>query len=172
LTALLTLDPGGSSGIALGTYSATEPYRRVASWQPRGGVLGFVQWWHTERPQYDEIVCEKFTVYQALKHDATQSLLIEGWLVGEGIMPAFPAPGWQEPSEMYFMAQSTDPLTLKKKKAQDWLKRYGLWATGKQYSHSDGADVNSATLHAIVALRRSNHLPTMKTYFAPRLVSA
>lgn len=165
---ILSVDPGGSSGIALGTYSATEPYRRAAAWQPRGGPLGLADWWREERPHYDEIVCEKFTVRQALSHDATQSLLVEGWLVGEGIMPPFPAPGWQEPSEMYFMAETRDPLTVKRKKAQEWLKQYGLWATGAAYGHVDGADVNSATLHAIVALRRSGHAPTLRAYFPPR----
>jgi len=168
MTLLLSLDPGGSSGIALGTYSATEPYRRIAAFQPRGGVLGFTQWWKSECPDYHEIVCEKFTVRQALSHDATQSLLIEGWLVGEEIMPPFPAPGWQEPSSMYFMAETKDPLRIKRKKAQDWLKRYGLWATGAPYGHVDGADVNSATLHAIVALREASHAPTLRAYFPPR----
>ena len=69
---------------------------------------------------------------------------------------------------MYFMALHSDPLKVKKAKAQAWLKRYGLWATGKQFTHTDGADVNSATLHAIVVLRRSSHFPTMRAYFQPR----
>lgn len=168
MTALLSIDPGLSSGIALGTYSPTEPYRRIASWQPRQGALGFVDWWRTERPEYDEIVCERFTVRQPLAHDAAEPLRVEGWLIGEGIMPPYPAPGWQEPSSMYFMANLSDPLRVKRRKAQDWLKRFGLWTTGKQFTHTDGADVNSATLHAIVAMRRSDHRPTLNAYFGPR----
>lgn len=168
MTTLLTIDPGLSTGIAIGTYSPTEPYRRIASFQPRGGVAGLVDWWRHEHPEYDEIVCERFSARQALAHDAVEPLRVEGWLIGQGIMPPYPAPGWQEPAEMYFMANQSDPLTLKRKKAQDWLKRFGLWTTGRQFAHTDGADVNSATLHAIVALRRSEHMPTLRAYFGPR----
>lgn len=168
MTHLLSIDPGKSTGVALGTYSPTEPYRRIASFQPRGGPLGFADWWRHERPQYDEIVVEKFTVRQPLKHDATQSLLVEGWLVGEEIIPPYPSPHYQEPAEMYFMALQSDTLAVKRKKAQTWLKRFGLWTTGKQFTHTDGADVNSATLHAIVAMRRSDHRPTLHAYFGPR----
>ena len=168
MTLLLSIDPGMSSGIALGTYSVTEPYRRIASFQPRGGARGFADWWMAERPEHDEIVCERFSVRQALAHDAAEPLRIEGWLIGEGIMPPYPSSHWSEPASMYFMALHSDPLKVKKAKAQAWLKRYDLWATGKQFTHTDGADVNSATLHAISALRKSNHIPTMRAYFPPR----
>lgn len=168
MTTLLTIDPGLSTGICLGTYSATEPYRRIAYWQPRRGVKGLTDWWEVEQPEFDEIVCERFTVYQALSHDSAEPLRVEGWLIGEGIIPPYPSQNWQEPAEMYFMAETKDPLRVKKKKAQDWLKRYGMWVTGAPVDHVDGADVNSATLHAIVAMRRSNHAPTLRAYFPPR----
>lgn len=170
MTYLLSIDPGLSSGVALGTYSATEPYRRVGAWQPRGGTLGFSEWWAREG-QYlepNEIICERFSTRQPLSHDAAEPLRVEGWLVGEGIMPPYPGSGWVEPAEMYFMAAPSDPLRVKKKKAQDFLKRHGLWATGKAYGHADGADVNSATLHAIALLRTRRHAPTLGAYSPPR----
>jgi len=162
MTRILSIDPGMSSGIALGTYSATEPYRRIASFQPRGGARGFADWWKAEQPEYDEIVCERFSVRQALAHDAIEPVRVEGWLIGEGIMPPYPAPNWQEPSEQYW---SSGSLQQKKAVAQSFLKKHSLWATGKQFHHVDGADVNSATLHALAALRRSRHVPTIKAYW-------
>lgn len=172
MSVLLSIDPGLSTGIALGEYTATEPYRRIASWQPRGGLAGFLAWWEQERPEFDEAVAEKFVPldHAAFGHtlDSTLPLVIEGAIVALGIMPSYPEGDWARASAQYFMAAPGDPLAVKKKKAQEFLKRHGLWATGKPYGHTDGADVNSATLHAIASLRRARHMPTLLAYSGSR----
>lgn len=38
---LISIDPGKSSGIAVGTYSDTEPYKRTHAFQIEGGLVGF-----------------------------------------------------------------------------------------------------------------------------------
>lgn len=40
---LITIDPGKSTGVAVGTYSDTEPYKLTHAFQIEGGVEGFVR---------------------------------------------------------------------------------------------------------------------------------
>lgn len=40
---LVSIDPGVSSGIAVGTYSDTEPYRLVKAFQVEGGLTGILK---------------------------------------------------------------------------------------------------------------------------------
>ena len=40
---LISIDPGMSSGIAIGTYSDTEPYKLTHCFQVKGGVEGFLK---------------------------------------------------------------------------------------------------------------------------------
>ena len=47
---LISIDPGVSTGIAIGTYSDTEPYKLTHYFQITGGVEGFLERFH-----YDEI---------------------------------------------------------------------------------------------------------------------
>lgn len=105
---LLTFDPGKSSGIALGTYSDTEPYRLVKVWQISGGIQGLLEWldqhWDTERKAWkssgeayiDEghfltVVAEKFVPIpgggfnQGL--DSSLPLVGEGFSLAEDLCP-------------------------------------------------------------------------------------
>ena len=41
VTYLLWIDPGMSTGVALGRYSDTKPYELVKAWQIPGGLVGF-----------------------------------------------------------------------------------------------------------------------------------
>ena len=43
MTALISIDPGMSSGIAVGTYSDTEPFQLTHVFQIEGGLKGFVK---------------------------------------------------------------------------------------------------------------------------------
>lgn len=40
---LVTIDPGLSSGVTIGTYSETEPYQRTHAFQIEGGLKGFLE---------------------------------------------------------------------------------------------------------------------------------
>lgn len=40
---LITIDPGKSTGVAVGTYSDTEPYKLTHAFQIEGGVEGFLK---------------------------------------------------------------------------------------------------------------------------------
>lgn len=40
---LITIDPGKSTGVAIGTYSDTEPYKLTHAFQIEGGVEGFLK---------------------------------------------------------------------------------------------------------------------------------
>ena len=51
---VLAFDPGKSSGIALLSYSETEPARLVKAWQFGNGVQGLLDWLDAHRPgDYD-----------------------------------------------------------------------------------------------------------------------
>ena len=52
MTYLLSVDPGVSSGIVLGTYSETAPYRTVESWQVGGGLQGLLDWLDTNTTRF------------------------------------------------------------------------------------------------------------------------
>lgn len=41
---VLSIDPGVSTGIALGKYSETEPFSLVDAWQFSGGIVGLREW--------------------------------------------------------------------------------------------------------------------------------
>lgn len=79
---LISIDPGKSTGIAVGTYSDTEPFKLTHVFQIEGGVEGFVrevdlfwsetrlpmnrfnvgtEWWDADRVEDDLVfIAEKF----------------------------------------------------------------------------------------------------------------
>lgn len=187
---LISLDPGLSSGIAIGTYSATEPYQRTHAFQIEGGLSGFLENSRVSENGYGDklfyvrhlgvaadicfgeeggltVICEKFTPRQSLTLASAEPLRIEGALVAQGVMPDY-TPGkknplWCQPAQQYFSG-GTD-LKTRKKAAYDFLRKHGLYLTGKQVGCKDAHDAMSATLHAISWLRRQRHEPTLKHYF-------
>lgn len=50
---LISFDPGRSSGIAIGTYSDTEPYRPAHIYQIEGGLSGFLNYVENEQDTDD-----------------------------------------------------------------------------------------------------------------------
>lgn len=200
MTTLISIDPGMSSGICVGTYSDTEPFQLTHVFQIEGGLRGFVKnvrmieetWgeycslsvaremfdlWNTYNfGSEDEevvtegvVICEKFTPRPNGKGGLTlpsvEPLRIEGYLVGNGIMPDYPDKHWRQPSSQYFMCP-TRGMTLpeKKKAANKWLKENGFYFTGKDVGCKDADDARSATLHALSYLRKF-HRPTQEKYF-------
>lgn len=55
--ALVTIDPGLSSGITIGTYSETEPYQRTHAFQIEGGLKGFLSRFSYD---YDSEYCTNY----------------------------------------------------------------------------------------------------------------
>lgn len=182
---LISIDGGMSTGISVGTYSDTEPYRLTHSFQIGGGVEGFLSQ-TTFRIDEDEgvdfvnlrdvritpnhmcpenttLIAEKFTARGggqgfALRTEHLEPLRIEGAMLAMGLNPH-----WVSPPQQYFAGGKSKP---EKKKAQHkWLKEHDLYVTGKMVDAPDADDVRSSIAHAIAFLVRERHIPTMKHYF-------
>lgn len=168
---ILSIDPGLSSGVALGRVPEGKPYELVKAWQASGGLAGVVGWlddlcakqndewpWTAMvdgRLMYLEeemtIIAEKFTPLQGtgfnLTMKAVEPLRIEGALVALDVMPDYPDPRWRRPQEMY----SYGGNSLKEKKAlgRKFLKDNGMYVTGKTVGQPDADDARSAIWHGI-----------------------
>lgn len=192
-TTLVTIDPGLSTGVAIGTFSDTEPYNRTHAFQIEGGLRGFLDnFWFEYDYMYadyrlevggtydcrydveDEMpvfVAEKFTprAGQGFSHTlaSTEPLRIEGALIALNLMPDYQkAEGnarWQQPAQQYFCGGSG--VTEKRKRAKAFLKEHGLYLTGKDVGQKDAEDAISATLHALAYMRSMKHMPTLRYYF-------
>lgn len=186
------VDPGRSSGIAIGYYSETEPWELIKAAQVTGGADGLIRFL-THGPIYiphrfagesayvsnanivggiawklTKFGAEKFVPYPTPGHsptlDSSYPLVVEGVLIALGLMPdQYPHPAWQRSSEQYPNGGRTK--VEKKKLRQQWLKQHGLWQTGKDVGQPDADDANSAIAHALVAMRKRNHLPTIRKYW-------
>lgn len=170
---ILSIDPGLSSGIALGFASETEPYSLIKVWQFGGGAKALAEWiedWKNRRtlngPLPDAInhtICEKFTPLQNagfnLTLDSVEPLRGEGVLLALGVMPDHPDPTWRRPANMYKYGGKS--LPEKKKRAYQFLKDNGMHLTGKTVGCPDAFDARSATLHGIAyAIDVLEHKPT------------
>lgn len=151
---MLSIDPGGSTGIALGTFSETEPYALVETWQPRGGAVGFLEWavdtdWFAP---LDVIVAEQFILRSAEKDNRVPN--VEPIRI-EGVMLAL---RW----DVQYQSR-----TMKSMVKDQVLKDHGLWQTGKKFGHTDGRDANDAIIHALAHLKNKRHLPSLRKYWGP-----
>lgn len=181
---LISIDPGKSSGVAIGTYSDTEPYKRTHAFQIEGGLLPFLnqvhyiedavhtlsicgEKWRTVWDKDWVFISEKFTPRQSLTLASAEPLRIEGALIARRIMPDYiqgkPNPLWNQPIQQYF--SGGHDLKSRKKAAYEFLRRHDLYLTGKQVGCKDAHDAMSATLHAISWLRRQHHEPTLRAYW-------
>lgn len=174
---LISLDPGLSTGIAIGTYSDTEPYNLTHAFQIEGGVEGFLD---NTFSGYDPglgfeytsicgveiedafVIAEKFTARGganafSYRTEALEPLRVEGAILALGIRPE-----WVSPQQMYFaQGESKSPVT----NAHRWLRENGLHVTGKDVGCKDANDARSAILHSIAWMRRQKHVPTLEAYF-------
>lgn len=183
---LISIDPGKSTGIAVGTYSDTEPFKLTHVFQIEGGVEGFLEkvtsyyderGWPEDRleigPEVFDlsdtgdkgsitVIAEKFSARGsankfAYKTGDLEPLRVEGAILALGITPT-----WVSPASQYFAGgESNNPTT----NAHRWLKANGLHVTGKDVNCKDANDARSAILHCISYLRRQNHIPTLQRFF-------
>ena len=162
----LAIDPGMSNGICEFVWADDAPFMVLRRFQFPGGAsaLRHAVRALTQEHTYDVLVVEKFTPRQNegfnLTRDAAEPLRGEGVLIGLGLEGLIQ---WAEPSQQYFMGGDT--LKEKKQRSRSFLKRHGLYATGKAFSQKDADDAISAQLHAIAWLRRQRHAPTITALF-------
>lgn len=183
---VLAFDPGKSTGVALGSYSDTNPYRLERAWQFSGGISGLLGWLgeHIKGDRFFvepresaitlslvTVISEKYSPIpgggfnQSL--DSTLPLVGEGVLIGWGLMPPYTPSEkrWQRPASMY--RHGGKNLAEKKKKSRAFLKKHGLYVTGSQVGQPDSDDAMSAILHALNYLTHTlHHKPTWDTYYA------
>lgn len=163
------VDGGLSTGIALVSYSDTQPLKVEQVWQVGGGVDGFLEWRReTDLHEHIRLITfysEKFTPRQALTLDAAEPLLVEGAMVALGLIPSYrqDKSRYQHPAAQYFTGGTS--LADKKKRSNAWLKAHGFYFTGKDVGQKDADDARSAVRHAINHARKRKHLPTLNAYF-------
>ena len=184
---VLSFDPGKSSGVALLSYSETEPVTLVKAWQVERGVVGLIEWvdnylyWDTRgledvRAIYTgedaftihRTISEKFTPLQHkgfnLTMDSMEPARCEGALIALDVMPDYPTPEWRRPVEQY--KQGGKNLAEKKKLSVAWLKKHGLDVTGSQVGCKDSNDARSAILHGVNYVATVvKHRPTWEAYY-------
>lgn len=134
---ILSLDPGGTTGVAQLSYSESEMPILDFVQQVEGGLLGFLGWWNSlESHHWDAIVCEDFVLRPSVKFPDLSPVYIIGALTAlTGIVTL------QSPS-------------LKPLCNDDVLKRMDFYTKGKPHG-------NDATRHAIIYLRHMKHKPTL-----------
>ena len=156
--AILSIDPGKQTGIALGIYG-DGAYQLLKVWQVADGLKGFIKWWNKHgnkviwfREWADrkpiKLVCEKFVLRSNQFVADTEPLLIEGALTalhdGEIV--------WQLRSDKSLVDDTV-------------LKQHNLWHTGKQVDWKDARDTNDAIIHALAYLKKNKHIPTLQKYW-------
>lgn len=179
---VLSIDPGMSTGITLGRFTAISPYERLDYWQIEGGLPGLREWFKVHDLQDEEyghswlygerrqevtdwnpvVVCEKFVPLPAprsFKLAELEPIRIEGVIedrFGDSVV-------WQRPSAMVLAGGETP--AERKRNSDDILRRGGLWLTGKKdLGLKDANDVNAAQKHALAYMTRINHQPTIEKY--------
>lgn len=170
---ILSIDPGVETGWALGAYGQSQPYELRASGQIIGGLAGFRRWFSC-RPDdrvwnaaLQDLICEKFVPLAgefSFTLDSLEPLRIEGYLIGTGRMPDYPAVCWQRASCQVLMGGKN--LAERKRNSDDLLKEHGLWQTGANLERPNANDANSAIKHALWYLKNTlAHEPTLDEYW-------
>lgn len=181
---LISIDAGKSTGIAVGTYSDTEPFKLTHAFQIEGGVEGFVrevdlfwsetrlpmnrfnvgtEWWDADHIEDDLVfIAEKFNARGqgngfSYTTESLEALRVEGAIIAKGLDPI-----WCQPAQQYFAGGESASSTTN---AHRWLKANGLHVTGSDVGCKDANDARSAILHCISYLRRTGHKPTIEKYF-------
>lgn len=164
MTLILSVDPGGNTGVALGFYDSTTPYRLVERWQVHGGLDGFIRWIEHECPDYDEVVVERF-IFSPDEAADFVGVPIEGvvaWDAHRRRARVF----WQDRRNKGDLIGYSAGATTKVKRQRerfDFLDRFGMFRAG-----TENDDSNDAIVHAIVNLKARRHMPTMRAFWPGR----
>ena len=164
---ILSIDPGQSTGIALGSYDAITPYQLVSRWNVLGGVEGFIEWWQENQDGEiaHELVVEKFHLDPTNQFSADLTpVAIEGALAAlnwdAGVEIAWQ--GRELKSALIGYPPEARTKTERQRVRFDFLDRFGLFAKG---AHND--DSNDAITHALTYLKRRKHAPTLMAFWPP-----
>jgi hypothetical protein len=141
LSAILSLDPGGTTGVALFEVTDIDEPELVWVKQIGGGLKGFLDfhWDQLEDMNIDKIVCESFTLREGIYGADLSPVYIIGAL--EALYPT---------TELIYQEPKLKPLC-----DNDRLKKMNLYLPSKPH----GMD---AIRHGIIYLRNSKHMPTLK----------
>jgi hypothetical protein len=140
VSAILSLDPGGTTGVAL--FEVTEEDAELI-WvkQIEGGLQGFLNfhWDVLEDMKIDRIIAESFTLREGIYGADLSPVYIIGAL--EALYPT---------TEIVYQEPKLKPLVDNER-----LKKMGLYLPSKPH----GMD---AVRHGIIYLRNNKHKPTLE----------
>jgi hypothetical protein len=138
---ILGLDPGGTTGWAIIEYDDSS-VKLIDKGQTKGALDGFLNDFNLEvLNQYDQIVCESFTLREGIYGADLSPVYIIGALQAL-LHNTGKIVNYQEPK-------------LKPLCDNDRLKMMGLYTAGQGHAMD-------AVRHAIIYLRNKKHLPTLK----------
>lgn len=167
--ALISIDPGVSSGVSVFTFSDTSPAELKDTLQFTGGAEALYSNLEGLNERYGgaDYVCEDFQARPQQGFGYTtkslEPLVCIGGLIALGIISRGNKRQLQSPILQYFAGGKSK---AEKRKAQHkWLRENGLYVTGKMVDAPDADDVRSSMAHAIAWFRRQNHTPTIEKYF-------
>ncbi len=137
MTTMLSLDPGGTTGVAIIEYG-TQSYELVKTLQIRNGLQGFLDfhWDELEDWEFDEIICESFDLREGVYGADLTPVYIIGAL--EALYPkALNKVIYQKPNQKSLCGD-------------DRLRKLGLHTPARPHA-------NDAVRHGIIYLRNKKH---------------
>lgn len=137
MTTMLSLDPGGTTGVAIIEYGKTG-YNLVKTWQISGGLQGFLDfhWDELEDWEFDQIICESFDLREGVHGADLSPVYIIGAL--EALYPrALIEIVYQKPSQKSLCGDER-------------LRKLNLHTPGRPHA-------NDAVRHGIIYLRNKKH---------------
>jgi len=142
---ILAIDPGGTTGIAIVSFSDNlEPVVSHHEQVPNG-LAGFIEWYKSNQHlTWDVIVCENFTLRINVKFPDLSPVYIIG---------ALEALEW--PTKIVYQSPAQKHLCDDKR-----LKLMGMHKPGNGHA-------NDAIRHAIIYLRNKKHMPTLMLGWKP-----
>lgn len=141
MSSILSLDPGGTTGVALLEVDDESIAEVVWTKQITGGLKGFLDfhWDQLENMNIDVIVCESFTLREGIYGADLSPVSIIGAL--EALYPT---------TKLVYQEPKLKPLCDNER-----LKKLGIYETGRQHAMD-------AVRHAIIYLRNNKHTPTLE----------
>jgi hypothetical protein len=137
---MLSLDPGGTTGLAIVEWSKNTEPEIIKTAQVNDGLHGFLRyhWDELEKWPFDRIVCESFTLREGVYGVDLSPVYIIGAL--EALYPAH---------EIIYQEPHMKPLC-----DDDRLKKMGIYEPGRGHAMD-------AVRHSMINLRNEKHNPTL-----------
>ena len=161
----MSIDPGGlkkgETGIALGSFTDTQPYELVETWAVPDNIDGFREWfYHTQHPYTTD---QRALELLGNEGEPTQGyvpvdiVVCEKW-VDRGIRGADRSPMLIEGAVRFLWPDAVmQPASGKNTAVSDLaLKNLGVYTTGGHHH-----DIREATRHGVWYVKNQRHLPTI-----------